>query len=310
MKRYPLNQSPLYKLHTRKKLAQHLGLTIQELNRVASSQDSLYDRFSKTIQKDGKTKERFIEHPKPRLRQIQKRLVCLLDRIEPPDYIHSGFRGRSYISNALSHDCKVRIAKIDIKKFFPSAYAGHVHRSFEDIFKCTPDVAGVITKLTTTFGHIPTGGNSSTIISFFAFKQMFDEIHALAKSRDLIMSCCVDDMTFSGQAATNGFLNEVHKIVSRYGLKTHKRRCFEARQNRIVTGVTLTGQGVRLPNSRRKKLHDAFNAFDDEHDPREKVAHGERMLGRATEAAQIEKQFALLVPIVAKKLKDAKQRLK
>src|ERR1035441_510174 len=108
MKRYPLNQSPLYKLHSRTKLAQHLGLTIQELNQVASSQDSLYDRFSKTIQKDGKTKERFIEHPKPRLRQIQKRLACLLDRIQPPDYIHSGFRGRSYISNALSHRSEVR----------------------------------------------------------------------------------------------------------------------------------------------------------------------------------------------------------
>jgi hypothetical protein len=310
MRRYPLNQSPLYKLHSRKKLAEHLGLTIQELNQMAASQDSLYNTFSKTIEKDGKTKERFIEHPKPHLRQIQKRLVCLLDRIQPPDYIHSGFRGRSYISNALSHECKVRIAKTDIKKFFPSAYAGHVHRSFEDIFKCSPDVAGVLTKLTTAFGHIPTGGNSSTIISFFAFKRMFDEIHALAESRGLTMSCCVDDMTFSGEAATNGFLNEVHKIVSRYGLKTHKRHCFEATQAKIVTGVALTANGVRLPNSRRKKLHEAFNAFDNEHDPREKAALGARMLGRATEAAQIEKQFALVVPIAANKIKAAKQLLK
>ena len=309
MTRYPLNQSPLYKLRSRKKLAELLGLMIQGLNQMAASQESLYKRFSKKIEKDGKIKERFIEHPKPQLRQIQKRLVRLLDRIQPPDFIHSGFRGRSYITNALSHDCKVRVAKIDIKKFFPSAYAGFVHRSFEDIFKCSPDVAGVIAKLTTAFSHIPTGGNSSTMISFFAFKPMFDEIHTLAKSRDLTMTCCVDDMTFSGKTATNGFLNDVHKIVSRYGLKTHKRHCFEARQSKIVTGVTLTPQGVRLPNSRRKKLHDAMKAFDEENSPQEKVALGAQMLGRATEAAQIERKFASVVPIAGKMLKVAKQSL-
>ena len=280
------------------------------MNQMAGAQNSLYNTFAKTIEKDGNKKTRYIEHPKPKLRLIQKRLVCLLDRIQPPDYLHSAFRGRSYITNAMQHECNVRIAKIDIKKFFPSAYAGFVHRSFEDEFKCSPDVAGVITKLTTAFGHIPTGGNSSTIISFFAFKPMFDEINELAKSRGLKMSCCVDDMTFSGESATNGFLNEVHLIVSRYGLKTHKRHCFEANQSKIVTGVALTPQGVRLPNSRRKKLHELFKAFDNEHDPRERVALGTRMLGRATEAAQIEKQFTLVVPIAAKKLTAAKKLLK
>ena len=307
--RYPLNQSPLYKLHSRKKLAELLGETTQNLNQMAGAQNSLYNTFAKTIEKDGNKKTRYIEHPKPKLRLIQKRLVCLLDRIQPPDYLHSAFRGRSYITNAMQHECNVRIAKIDIKKFFPSAYAGFVHRSFEDVFKCSPDVAGVITKLTTAFGHIPTGGNSSTIISFFAFKPMFDEINELAKSRGLKMSCCVDDMTFSGESATNGFLNEVHLIVSRYGLKTHKRHCFEANQSKIITGVALTPQGIRLPNSRRKKLHEAFVAFESEHDQKEKVRLGTRMLGRATEAAQIEKQFALVVPVAAKKLTSAKQHL-
>jgi hypothetical protein len=43
------------------------------LNQMAAAQDSLYNRFPKTIEKDGKKKERFIEHPKPRLRFIRKR---------------------------------------------------------------------------------------------------------------------------------------------------------------------------------------------------------------------------------------------
>jgi len=308
--RYLLNQSPLFKLRSRKRLAELLGLTIQELNELANTHATLYEAFDKMIVKDGKAKPRHIERPKPKLRYVQQRFVGLLNKIQPPDYLHSGFRGRSYITNAKQHTCDSRIAKIDIKKFFPSAYAGYVHRSFEDVFQCSPDVAGVITKLTTAFNHIPTGGNSSTMISFFAFKPMFDEIHALAKNRGLTMSCCVDDMTFSGQAATSGFLNDVHKIVSRYGLKTHKRHCFEARQSKIVTGVALTPQGIRLPNSRRKKLHQVCKAFGEESDPLKKIILGAQMLGRATEAAQIEAKFGLFVPLAAQKLNAAKRVLK
>ena len=73
------------------------------------------------------------------------------------------------------------------------------------------------------------------------------------------------------------------------------------------TGVALTPQGVRLPNSRRKKLHEAFIAFDKDNDLREKISLGAQMLGRATEAAQIEKQFDLVVPIAAEKLNAVKR---
>ena len=309
-KRYPLNQSPFFRLQSRAKLAAHLDVSLADLNKMADSQDSLYNCFPKQIEKNGKTKERWVERPKPELRRVQKRIVHLLDRIQPPDYLHSGFRGRSYTSNASQHAPNARLAKIDIRKFFPSAYAGYVYRTFVDVFQCSHDVAAVAMRLTTAFGHLPTGGNSSTIISFFAFKPMFDEIHSLAISRGLVMSCCVDDMTFSGIAATEGFLNEVRVIVHRFGLKTHKRHCFEPHQIKIVTGVALTPQGVRLPNARRKKLHEATEAFDAETNLGKKVKLGEQLLGRTTEAAQVEQQFSSLIPIAAAKLTEAKKAMR
>jgi len=45
-------------------------------------------------------------------------------------------------------------------------------------------------------------------------------------------------------------------------------------------------------------------------DLKEKVRLGTRMLGRAIEAAQIERQFSLVVPVAAKKLTSAKQNVK
>lgn len=304
--RYPLDQSPFYKLKSRAKLAELLGISFPDLNRIAAAQDAFYNRFPKIVGE----KQRIIERPKPQLRQIQRRLVQLLNRIQPPTYIHSGFRGRSYITNARQHNCNSCLVKIDIRKFFPSAYAGYVFRAFQDMFQCSPDVAAVIMRLTTAFGHIPTGGNSSTIIAFFAFKPMFDEIYELAQKQGLVMSCCVDDMTFSGAAATSRFLNEVRRIVQRYGLKTHKRHCFKPNQAKIVTGVALTPKGIRLPNARRKKLHDALTSLERESDPFMKIKLAEELLGRATEAAQIEERFTSMVFLAAQKLNEARRHFR
>lgn len=165
----------------------------------------------------------------------------------------------------------------------------------------------MLTKLVTFAGHIPTGGNSSTMISFWAYKPMFDEIETLASSCGLHMSCCVDDMTFSGPRATAGFLEKVRRIVGRFGLRAHKRHCFEASAPKVVTGVALTSNGYRLPNARRKRLHECFSALNAESDPKRKVKLGEELLGRATEASQVEPALGSMVPVAARLLREAKR---
>jgi RNA-directed DNA polymerase len=305
-KRYPVNQSPLYRLHRRKGLADLLGISVKALETLANANPPEYLCFDKTFRKNGKEKNRWIEWPKKPLRRVQKRLARLLDRIEPPNYIQSGFRERSYFENARSHACGVRVAKIDIRGFFPNSSARWVNRCFVEDFQCSGDVTAVLTKLLTIAGHLPTGGNASTIVSFYAYKPMFDEIQGLAVAHGLTMTCCVDDMTFSGAAATSSFLNEVRKIVQRYGLRTHKVHCFESHQPKIITGVALTSKGYRLPNIRRKKLHEAFKEFERERDPEKRVNVGERLLGRATEAAQIEALFQPYVRVAAGMLREAK----
>lgn len=304
--RYPLNQSPLFCLRRRKGLAELLGVSLKTLENLANANPPEYMCFGKTIRKNGKEKRRDIEWPKKPLRRVQRRVAHILDRIEPPDYIQSGFRERSYIKNALSHPCGTRIAKIDIRGFFPNSSARWVRRCFVDDFQCSDDVAAILTKLLTFAGHLPTGGNASTIISFYAYRPMFDRIQELAVSRGLRMTCCVDDMTFSGTAATSAFLNEVRKIVQQHGLRTHKVHYFEAHQPKIVTGVALTSKGYRLPNVRRKKLHEDFEEFQRESDANARVKIGERLLGRAVEAAQIEARFQPQVRAAAGMLKEAK----
>ena len=202
MKAYPISQSPLYKLASRRKLAELLDLPRGELESVANGGIRNYSVFD-TEPKIGK-KKRHIEYPHAPLRRVQRSLTRLLGRIAPPAYLHSAYRRRSYVTNAAVHSYSQRSAKIDIRSFFQAADSSRVTRAFRDQFKCSGDVAAVLAKLTTVSGHIPTGGNSSTMISFWAYKPMFDEIHTMSLGAGVEMTCCVDDMTFTGEKATPG----------------------------------------------------------------------------------------------------------
>lgn len=309
-KRYPLNQSPLFLLRNRRRLAELLGTSLRELESLANAQPPEYKFFKKMILRDGKPpKPRFIEWPKKPLQRVQRRLCLLLNRIHPPEYLHSGFRERSYLTNAAAHSGGARVAKIDIRKFFPSSSNFYVTDCFLNDFQCSEDVAQLLTKLTSVFSHLPTGGSTSSILSFFAYRPMFDEIHRLAVAHDLTMTCCVDDMTFSGERASEGFLNQVRLVVEKYGLKTHKRHCFGKNDVKVITGVAVTPKGSRVPNKRRLKLHEAARSATLHTDPATELKNAEVFLGRAVEASQIEEQFRPLVKIASKAVTSARTRL-
>ena len=114
--RYTIDQSPLYRLATKKKLAQLLHTSVRSMLSIVKRGDKNYNVFE--ISQRGKN--RTVEHPKTYLEKIHKRLFKILRRIKTPEYLHSGIRGRSYISNAKAHRGNHPVAKIDIKGFYPS----------------------------------------------------------------------------------------------------------------------------------------------------------------------------------------------
>ncbi len=302
--RYPLNQSPLFRLKSRKKLAKLLELTPSEMESLANASESERYRFFPLWIKNN-VKPRHIERPVPALRKIQRRISRLMDRIEPPGYIQSAFRGRSYLRNAEKHRFDQESAKIDIRQFFLSAQCARVSRAFREQFECSPDVAAILEKFTTVRGHIPTGGNSSTMISFWAYKPMLDEIYGMAAKIGAVMTCCVDDMTFTGPKVTVEFMNEVRLVIRSYGLGAHKRPRFKAGTPKIVTGVAITAKGIKLPNIRRLRLHRTFMDVRGEKNLSLKVRKARRLLGMATEAEQLESRFRWAVKRAARMLTKA-----
>lgn len=285
---YPLNQSPLYKLSSPKKLAEQLSIELSKLEALAAAKEKNFRVFS-VGQSGGKS--RVIEHPKPLTQSIHKRIGKLLSRIECPTYLHSAVKGRSYITNGRAHLGSGPMVKVDVRSFFPSVEKYTVYSFFLNEMKCAGDVAGLLANILTIDGHLSTGSSVSPILSFFAQKPLFDELHRMANSRDLLMTLYVDDMCFSGAQANGRFLFEIRRVIARHGLKSHKAHYFPARSAKEVTGTIVTSGGLKLPNRRHLRIKEGLLALENAKDEEEKIAILGPLISRVHEAAQIEEHW-------------------
>jgi len=284
----------------RKKLAQMIfNADLPLLERLASNATN-YRVFD--IQQGEKTRQ--VEVPKPILERIHRRLFVLFERIEKPDYLQSGVKGRSYITNARTHVGPVPLVKIDIKKFYPSVDSARVYRLFHETLHCSPDVAGLLTKLTTHDGHVPTGSCVSQLLAFFAAKPMFDDLYSLAANYGLRFSCYVDDMTFSGARATPEFLWSAKQIIHSHRFSYHKDHCYTAEQGKLVTGVLVDVDRIAILPSKEHALwrqtHDLGSG-----NVEQRLAAVNSLIGSVVAAGQIEAR--LLVRL--KRLRDVKAAL-
>lgn len=282
-KSYPLDQCPLYRLQSRKKLAGSVfDVDLSLLEKLADI-PSNYRVFNV---KQGE-KSRQVEVPKPLLERLHRRLFVLFERIDKPAYLQSGVKGRSYITNAALHVGPVPLVKVDIKKFYPSVDSGRVYRFFFETLRCSPDVAGLLTKLTTFEGHVPTGSCVSQLLAFFAAKPMFDELDRRASEDGLVFSCYVNDMTFSGFRATPGFLWAVKQIIHSHGFGYHKEHCYTAEQQKVVTGVMVERDRIAVLPSKEFDLWRRTHSLGSG-DIGQRVAAVNSLIGSVVAAGQIE----------------------
>ena len=285
-KSYALDQCPLYKMASRKRLAQDVfNVDLPFLERLAANERN----FRVFTIRQGE-KDRQVEVPKVVLERVHRRLFNLLERIEKPEYLHSGVRGRSYISNAKIHIGPVPLVKLDLKKFYPSVDGARVSRFFTGAMRCSPDVAALLTRLCTFENHVPTGSCVSQLLAFYAAKPMFDELHALAAVAEVRDSCYVDDLTWSGHGATPAFLWSAKQVVHRHGFAYHKERSFAAADRKLVTGVMLDGDRIAVLPSKEFDLWRSIQALGG-FEPQERILAVNSLIGAAVAAGQIEARF-------------------
>jgi hypothetical protein len=287
-KRYNINQSPLYKLRNKKKLASILKVPSLQSLKAITCLVKPYTTFNVTIK--GKLKS--VEVPSRELYPIHARLFNLLTRIESPDYLHSGIKGRSYITNAKAHRGLKKAYTLDVVRFYPSISRRKVAAFFRDTMKCSKDVAAVLSDLSTYDDHIPTGSPLSQRLAYLTCKKMFDEVYEVSLGAKVLMTCYVDDLTFSGDNVSRRWIYDtIKRIITKHGFKTHKDRFFGPDRPKEITGVIVDGNKLKVCNRHHKAIYDLILEIPKNDDIETVDKLYDRLIGKLSAAAQIEGNF-------------------
>ena len=257
---YAIDQSPLYKLCSKRKLATILHL---EYDSLLHANDFINYTVSEIEKASGGF--RTIYDPCRELKQVQRRIKNLLSRISIPNWVFSGCKGVCHVDNGKYHEHSVYFIQSDLHAFYDSCSRESVYRLFKDRFICSSDVSALLSDLTTLTLEdgstvIPTGSPCAQLVAFLAYQDMFNELHNLASNHGYKFSLYVDDLTFSSKTPFSNptiFKKKLLQIVKRYGhsLSLSKTAYRGAGETKIVTGVAITKEGVSaIPNKLRYKI--------------------------------------------------------
>ena len=236
---------PLYGIQSKKMLKYVLRIKNADLLR----QDCVVSMISPYIDKT--KKPRLIEPPQAELKTVQKRMKTLLGKIQVPDNVFSGIKGRSYSDNARLHlgKSKRNLYKIDLTAFFPSISRETVYRFFFEDLCCSPDIAEILTNLTTVdlkklnqssllevydflankgvkcYNHLISGAPTSQILSYLVNHKMFDELQSLSDKNNVTMTIYVDDVVFSSEhKISSEFRQSVLSLIKKYNYQVSRKR--------------------------------------------------------------------------------------
>lgn len=257
IKRYPLQQSVLYKCTTKKKLATLLGTE----TRVLLDPKLVSYRSWKLPKKDGGLRP--VNDPSAQLKRIQRRLYRLLSPCVRPSWVVGGERGKSHVDNGRTHQNSKYVLLKDIKKFYDHCTRESVYQFFRQELKVAPDVAEILANLTAVDGTLLQGFPTSLILAYYAYQTMFQEIFELAQRHGCEFTLFVDDMTFSSEKPFDHstLSYDVNRILKKYGhsSKVGKTRYLGANKAKRITGVIVTSDSqLAIPNKLHQEISKSF----------------------------------------------------
>lgn len=278
-----IQKSLLYNRGSKKYIASLLStdkhlFTKNDLNTIIYK----YDNDLIVFYENKKTKKRYSKKPKdytskkyrkftdvkePRKTAL-KQLNKYLSELSIPSYVFAR-SDAGYVKNAKRHKGNTTFLLIDIASFYPNCKFKYVKSFFMSGagLKMKNDLAQRMAELVTVpsinkkVRIIPQGFPTSTLISFFSYKQMFAQLNKLALNYNLTFSTYVDDITFSTKDNNfdfNSILDQIDEILKKYGHSRKKEKtqiCYlENGECPTITGIWVKRYKVRASSKMYKKL--------------------------------------------------------
>lgn len=220
----------------------------------------------------GQGKWRHIDNPQDDLKAIQKRIQQrLLLHLSFPDTIVGGIRKRSTIDHAKFHLRKPCVVTLDIKGCFPSISNERVFRVFQNSLNASPQIARILTQLTTFQHRLPQGAPTSPTIANLALLPLHNDLLRLAEQSDLDLSIYVDDIALSGDnAVVVKVIESACDLIRKHGFRVSwsKLNVQSISRPQTITGLNVNRR-IDLPreflvsiDSSIRKLADSEIIFE------------------------------------------------
>jgi RNA-directed DNA polymerase len=211
--------------------------------------------------KDGKS-YRTINAPRERLIGVQSSInENLLAGLWLPESIHGSRTGRSTVTATAAHRGRPFWWQADIKDFYPSISANRVYDIFIAL-GCAPDVARLLTRLTTYDHRVPQGAPTSSSLAnlYLRFSRVAQRLEGLARTHGLQVTFYGDDILVSGDEPFMGLQAHMRRIIESCGLRLHPVKTQEkvvgpdAKHAALGLVTNSRGQEIDVPKSYRRRV--------------------------------------------------------
>ena len=240
-------------------VATQLNVPVDTVVDVSGRVDDFYHDFDRDV----KGKLRHLTMARPPLATLQRRLLDrILCRMPVSKHAYGAIKGRSIRDNALAHMSAPFLAKLDIRDFYPSIRFDRIYELFIEQ-ECSPDVARILTLLTTRKHRLPLGTATSPFLADQIVHPIDERIGGLARSLGLRYTRYVDDVTLSGKFDLERIADKVIAIIKQLGFNVKRSKLEIYRpddgKDKVVTGVQLKDGRISAPSNYVELLRDELN---------------------------------------------------
>lgn len=191
------------------------------------------------------------------LKEIQRRIkVTFLQPIQFPESFYGGVKGGSPYKNASRHLNQKCVVKIDIRSFYPSVTSKAVYDMWRSEFGFGPDIARILTQLTTYSGHLPQGASTSGYLANLALLPSGDRIRKISEALKVTDTFFVDDVAISGANAREA-IGPVIAVIrdAGFAIRRDKTSIMSAHDAQVLTGLCVNRkQGPTVPRAEIEKI--------------------------------------------------------
>lgn len=193
---------------------------------------------------NGQPLTRPINAPVTKLKLVQSRLLNnVLYKLKLPEYFFGGLKKKDAVLNARYHQGNKYFFLTDLKDFYPSVHFTSVETALrkEGFY---PDVAKLITRISTKEGAIPQGCPTSSFLASLVVYHSCGDLFEKYIKDGLKVSIYVDDITISSPVDFKNKIPHILEELRNRGLKINFKKTHYCTNNPIVTGIQVKNNGI------------------------------------------------------------------